>query len=576
VRVAHPGIGGTFHIELDGVNVTGSMTVPDTGDWGVYRTIRKRGITVSAGQHSLKLVMDTANPTTGSVGNFNYVMFTKSAAFGGTPRAIPGQIQTEDFDINPFGGFGQGFAYHDTTPANAGGAYRVDEAVDIAPTDDGGLGFQVGWTERAEWLAYSVNISQSGAYEFRARVAHPGAGGTFHIEIDGQDVTGPIAIPDTGGWATWQTISKATTSLPAGQHVMYAVLDGESSVTGALANVNYFELLPATVTNFSAIHEPGQEAAFYVGVSYFDYNDVSEAIMRREFARFKQLGFSGVRLFPNWWNWHRGSQCVPNGDGAQAYAGDTVISHDGTIDEGAWQKLLRTLDLTREYELYVELAFSGENVAQCAETSDCEAPRSATDTPRQDSASLIFDTYKGKITATNPDGSVETDGKGILEIVKRFRQHEELVGLPIRGNIVVLDVQNEGDCDHTGPNYVKLTDPQIMQIIDEIRLVAPSRQGPNGRPRYRLTGSAACRFQALAGDTIRSGKRAVDTHQDIVTGHTGTKDGTGWDDEVAGWVADLHSANAAPGMEIYFSEHERWQPGRDFVKGQMLLDGPAE
>ena len=41
------------------------------------------------------------------------------------PLSVPGRIEAEDYDLG-----GEGVAYHDTTPGNAGGAYRADD-VDI-------------------------------------------------------------------------------------------------------------------------------------------------------------------------------------------------------------------------------------------------------------------------------------------------------------------------------------------------------------------------------------------------------------------------------------------------------------
>jgi hypothetical protein len=71
VRVASNGNGGTFHIEVDGANVTGTMTVPNTGAWQTWKTITKTGVSLTAGQHVVRVVMD-AGGATGSVGNFNW------------------------------------------------------------------------------------------------------------------------------------------------------------------------------------------------------------------------------------------------------------------------------------------------------------------------------------------------------------------------------------------------------------------------------------------------------------------------------------------------------------------------
>lgn len=72
VRVASSGSGGTFHINVDGVNKTGTMTVPNTGGWQTWTTITKTGIALTAGSHVIRVVMDT-NGGSGSVGNFNWL-----------------------------------------------------------------------------------------------------------------------------------------------------------------------------------------------------------------------------------------------------------------------------------------------------------------------------------------------------------------------------------------------------------------------------------------------------------------------------------------------------------------------
>ena len=128
--------------------------------------------------------------------------------FGGTPRAVPGTIQAEDYNTG-----GQGVAFNDTDTTNNGGQYRPSEAVDIQATTDTGGGFNVGWTRAGEWLKYTVNVASSGSYTFNARVASAAAGASFHAEIDGVNVTGALSVPNTGGNQTWTTISKSGINL---------------------------------------------------------------------------------------------------------------------------------------------------------------------------------------------------------------------------------------------------------------------------------------------------------------------------------------------------------------------------
>ena len=76
-RVASKYVGGVYHIEVDGGDVTGAQVVPRTGSWQKYKTVTSRGIALSAGTHVLRLAMD-ANGGTGMVGNFNSLLFSKS------------------------------------------------------------------------------------------------------------------------------------------------------------------------------------------------------------------------------------------------------------------------------------------------------------------------------------------------------------------------------------------------------------------------------------------------------------------------------------------------------------------
>src|SRR5262249_34563519 len=111
-----------------------------------------------------------------------------SPAFGGTPASLPGTFQAENFDEG-----GQSVAYFDTTSGNAGNVYRATD-VDLEATTDTDGGFDVMKTRAGEWLQYSVNVMTAGTYPLDVRTANIGTGGTFHVEVDGSDKTGPVAV----------------------------------------------------------------------------------------------------------------------------------------------------------------------------------------------------------------------------------------------------------------------------------------------------------------------------------------------------------------------------------------------
>ena len=71
------------------------------------------------------------------------------------------------------------------------------------------------------------------------RVASSGAGGIFHMEVDGIDKTGPVGVPDTGAWQTWRTITVTGVSLTSGTHVVCVVMD-TNGATGSIGNFNWF------------------------------------------------------------------------------------------------------------------------------------------------------------------------------------------------------------------------------------------------------------------------------------------------------------------------------------------------
>jgi len=339
-RVAASGNGGTFHVEANGVDITGPMTVPNTGGWQTWTTVSKTGVALSAGQQVWTVKIDAAG-STGIVGNLNYLRVgsgstpsntpptvsltspasgatftapatinlaatasdadgtvakvefysgttllgtdtsapytftwkdvpagsytlravatdngsataqsssvgvtvqagsggtTGSTPFTGTPYPLPGTMEAENFDNG-----GQNVAYVDTTTGNAGAQHRSTD-VDIEGTTDTGGGFSVGWVAAGEWLQYTVNVGTAGTYDLEFRVASPGAGGSFRLEVNGVDKTGALAIPNTGGWQAWTTVAKTGVSLSAGQQVWRVVML-TNATTGAVGNFNWYRVV---------------------------------------------------------------------------------------------------------------------------------------------------------------------------------------------------------------------------------------------------------------------------------------------------------------------------------------------
>jgi endonuclease/exonuclease/phosphatase family metal-dependent hydrolase len=154
-----------------------------------------------------------------------------------TVRAIPGLIEAEDFDTGA-----NGTAYWDGSAGNSGGQYRSTD-VDIEGCSEGG--FNVGWIGSGEWLNYTVSVPTAGNYTLEFRVASPGGGGALRADFGGENKTGWVAVPATGGWQSWTTVRKSV-SLSAGVQVMRLVFD-----TGGF-NVNYVNVVAGSTASSSA------------------------------------------------------------------------------------------------------------------------------------------------------------------------------------------------------------------------------------------------------------------------------------------------------------------------------------
>jgi hypothetical protein len=157
----------------------------------------------------------------------------------GKPHIIPGTIELEDFDEG-----GEGSAYHDLDPENQETKqppYR-STGVDLEWRESASGKFNLGWTRPGEWLLYTIDVKAAGIYRIDMHVACKGPGGTFHLEFDGVDRTGPITVPDTGGWAHLKPISHAGVKLVAGRQVMKLVL-ATGGTSGSIGDIDYLRFV---------------------------------------------------------------------------------------------------------------------------------------------------------------------------------------------------------------------------------------------------------------------------------------------------------------------------------------------
>lgn len=111
---ACPSAGAQFHVTFDGVDLTGTLGVPKTGDWFEWNTIASHRFRLSAGSHLMRLHLDRNASDCESGGNFDTLFVTPvrpgvslswtpaadapAARFEGIGRVVHGKLYT-------FGGY---------------------------------------------------------------------------------------------------------------------------------------------------------------------------------------------------------------------------------------------------------------------------------------------------------------------------------------------------------------------------------------------------------------------------------------------------------------------------------------
>jgi 3',5'-cyclic AMP phosphodiesterase CpdA len=145
--------------------------------------------------------------------------FTLSQGSGPGVITVPGRFEVEDYKAG-----GSQVGYWDSSAGNSGGAYRNDD-VDIQACADGSGCYNVGWVAAGEWLAYELLIPSDGNYTFSLRAATPYSNRSVHLELDGSPIGSAIALPNTGGWQSWTTVTTPPIPLPIGRHTLRLVAD---------------------------------------------------------------------------------------------------------------------------------------------------------------------------------------------------------------------------------------------------------------------------------------------------------------------------------------------------------------
>ena len=172
--------------------------------------------------------------------------------FKGSPIAIPGKLEIEDFDKPGQGKNEDGSSnasYSDDADNHGDSQYRKDTGADLY---EKATGVVLGYNNTGDWYEYTVNIAEAGDYTAVASVATDGTG-SFTLSIDGKSI-GEFTVTGSS-YDSFADVKKKVT-LPAGKHVL------RLDVTQEYFDIDYINFVKGDVAD-----EPGDDDPMVVGES---------------------------------------------------------------------------------------------------------------------------------------------------------------------------------------------------------------------------------------------------------------------------------------------------------------------
>lgn len=231
----NPGDNITLTLFIDGIEKRSESGFPyEWGHTSGNPATKLETLDLGPGDHEFKVVIADDKGASSTIMKVITVTEVKGP-YSGFPISIPGVLQLEDYDKG-----GQGIGYFDVSDGNNGGGYRNDN-VDISPE---GTGFIVGWISTGEWLEYTVDIDETGSYDFEFNTSSLNGGGEFDITLDGVDVLTGINVPKTGSWDQYEKFNEVM-NLSSGEHLLRV------NIGNGGFNLDQIEITKANITNVS-------------------------------------------------------------------------------------------------------------------------------------------------------------------------------------------------------------------------------------------------------------------------------------------------------------------------------------
>lgn len=234
-------------------SVSGSVAFREPEGWSVLADYIKGGAKPSVAEVNaiLKEMEENVKLSNCSINRgYLHALFAENglSAKPFAAMTIPAKVPAAHYDEGK-----NGVSYSDkvfrTTHFGVGGGdyvawntgwYFRNDGVDLQYSE-AEKGPIVAWTEDNEWMNYTLNVTSTGTYEVKARVA--GNGGKLSLSVDGNTAIDKAYLGTTSGWDIWHTVSLGEIPLTAGKHTLKA------TINTAGFNLSYLEFVNPIFTS---------------------------------------------------------------------------------------------------------------------------------------------------------------------------------------------------------------------------------------------------------------------------------------------------------------------------------------
>ena len=287
---------GQLEVRLDAVDgpLVASVPMENTGGWQSWESVDVPLTETVTGVHDLYLRV--ANEPSGQeIGNINWLTFSAADPESEPPPTEePTTEPTEEPERSAF----------DRIEAES---FDDQAGVLTEGTSDNGGGENVGWLANGDWTRYDRVDFGEGADSVDLRLASAvTTNGQLEVRLDSVD--GPrianVAMPNTGGWQSWRTVTAELSESVSGVHDLFLVVVNDPAWQD-VGNVNWLTFSAAQPTEYGLFYGEGRvdDRAFWEDQRGIGFSVSSQGAypgqqrLENALQRVSNLGYTTIRTW---------------------------------------------------------------------------------------------------------------------------------------------------------------------------------------------------------------------------------------------------------------------------------------